>query len=206
VRHTIIAKKDFKYYSIFLPGMLKEHVTFPIFFIAFVYFVFRVIIKRDYTKHKKLSPVSILLELLVFAIHANSIYIFLPTEWPNLPHLPENKVLIIISTIILSSGIIILFYSWLNLGTKPSLGLDKNKLISKGFYSYSRNPQLLGYGLILITFVILYFSWLILFWLLQYILISYFMIKTEEEFLRQKYKEKYTDYCLQVPRIIKFKK
>ncbi len=146
----------------------------------------------------KLSPLSTLLEIVVFAIHANSIYILLPIEWPTLPRLPDNKILIILLAIIFVGGILILFYSWSNLGTKPSLGLDKNKLIKKGVYSYSRNPQLLGYGLVLLAFVILYFSWLILFWLLQYILISYFMIKTEEEFLRQKYKEKYTDYCLRV--------
>ena len=36
-----------------------------------------------------------------------------------------------------------------------------------------------------------------------YLVISYYMIRTEEEFLEQKYKEECKNYCRQVPRIFK---
>lgn len=99
--------------------------------------------------------------------------------------------------------VIILLISWFGLGTKPSLGIDKNKLQTGGLYKYSRNPQLVGYGLMLAAFSIIFFSYLVLIWFLLFLTTSYFMVKSEEEFLEQKYNEEYKDYCRQVPRIIK---
>ena len=98
---------------------------------------------------------------------------------------------------------IILLISWFGLGTKPSLGIDKNKLQTGGLYKYWRNPQLVGYGLMLAAFSIIFFSYLVLIWFLLFLTTSYFMVKSEEEFLEQKYNEEYKDYCRQVPRIIK---
>jgi protein-S-isoprenylcysteine O-methyltransferase Ste14 len=180
--------------------MVINYFIFSVAFILFAYAVFRIIIKRDYKKYTKLSPVSYLLEILVFAIHVNSIYIILPTEWPDIPQIPENQILIIVSVIIFCTGTAILLLSWFNLGTKPSLGMDKDKLKTGGLYKYSRNPQLVGYGIILASFTILFFSYLVLIWFLLYIIVSYFMIKSEEEFLEKKYKEDYKDYCSQAPR------
>ena len=89
------------------------------------------------------------------------------------------------------------------LGTKPSMGADKNRLQTGGLYRYSRNPQMLGYGLMITSFLVAYFSYLVLIWFLLFIIAAFFMIKSEEEFLYQKYKEEYRDYCKQVSRIIK---
>jgi len=138
---------------------------------------------------------------IVFGVHVNSIYLILPTEWPNMPQLPDILSVRIFSAIVFTIGVVILFVAWFGLGTKPSLGMDKNKLKTGGLYHYSRNPQLLGYGIILIAFVILFFSTLSLLWFLLYIIISYFMVKSEEEFLEQKYGQEYKAYCNSVPRI-----
>jgi protein-S-isoprenylcysteine O-methyltransferase Ste14 len=89
------------------------------------------------------------------------------------------------------------------LGTRQSFGLDKNKLKTGGIYHFSRNPQIVGYGMILIAFAILYFSWYSIGWFILYLIISYFMIRTEEEFLGLKYGEVYEKYFNTVPRIIK---
>lgn len=167
------------------------------------YIVFRVIIKRVYSKHLRLTPVFTILEILALAIQISLFYVAVPTKMPYLPPLPENLAIIIISGIIFGIGIIGLLISWFGLGTKPSLGMDKNKLKTGGLYKYSRNPQLVAFSLIEASFTILYFSYLVLIWFLLYITIAYFMIKSEEEFLDQKYKEEYRDYCREVSRIIK---
>jgi protein-S-isoprenylcysteine O-methyltransferase Ste14 len=172
--------------------------------IAFI--VFRVIIKRVYNKHQRLTPVFTMLEILALAIQLSLFYVAVPTKMPYLPPLPESLAIKIISGIIFGIGIIGLFISWFGLGTKPSLGLDKNKLQTGGLYNYSRNPQLVGFGLIVASFTIIYFSYLVLIWFLLYIIVAYFMIKSEEEFLDKKYKEEYRDYCKKVPRIIKILK
>ena len=183
--------------------MFLKYFIYSAIFLLIAYIVFRVIIKKDYKKRFRLSPVSYLLEILVFATHANLIYLALPTRWPNFPRLPENLAIKIVSTIIFGIGAIGLLISWFSLGTKPSLGLDKNILRTNGLYKYSRNPQLVSYGLMLASFTIMFFSYFALIWLLLYILASNFMVKSEEEFLKQKYKGDYMEYCRQVPRIIK---
>ena len=89
------------------------------------------------------------------------------------------------------------------LGYGRTMGQDKKILKTNGLYKYSRNPQLIGYGMILIAFALFYLSWFSLGWFIMYLVISYFMIKTEEEFLANKYGEEYQKYCNDVPRLIK---
>jgi len=80
--------------------------------------------------------------------------------------------------------------------------MDKNRLNTSGIYKFSRNPQLVGYGIMLVSFIISYFSWLTIIWILLYLIASYFMVKSEEEFLEQKYGQEYKEYCSSVPRIL----
>ena len=183
--------------------MLTNYILFSIAFLLFTYIIFRVKFKKDYKNGQKLSPLSSVLGFLVFAVHANSIYLIIPTKWPYLPQIPENQVIRIIFILMLGIGFIILFTSWFKLGTKTSMGVDKNKLQKDGLYKYSRNPQLVGYGFILASFIIICFSYLSIIWFLLYLITTYFMVKTEEEFLIQIYKKEYIDYCRQVPSIFK---
>ena len=166
------------------------------------YYVFRVRVRKDYLDKQQISPFTTFLELLVFAGHANSFYLFNPTEWPNFSPVPEEQVIRIIFWLLLITGLLILFASWFQLGTRPSLGVDKNRLQTGGLYQFSRNPQLVGYGFILIATILICISIASLFWFVMYILISHFMVKTEEEFLLAKYGEEYQEYCGKVPRII----
>jgi len=182
--------------------MILKYLIFSAFFLLFAYFVFRIAVRRDYKYYMKLSPISYILETFVFGIHANSIYLILPTQWPNLPQLPDSQVVRIVSAIIFLIGIVILFVAWFGLGTKTSLGIDKNRLITSGLYKFSRNPQLVAYGLVLVSFTIMFFSWLTIIWVLLYLIASYFMVKSEEEFLEQKYGQEYKKYYNSVPRIL----
>ncbi len=89
----------------YISDMFYKYVIYSAIFLLFAYMVFRVIVKKDYKNQLRLSPVSYLLEILVFAIHANLIYLTLPTRWPNFPHLPENLAIKLVSTIIFGIGV-----------------------------------------------------------------------------------------------------
>jgi protein-S-isoprenylcysteine O-methyltransferase Ste14 len=183
--------------------MTLKYLLISIIFIFFGFVVFRIIVRRDYLRRAILSPFSYSLELIIFAIHANLMYLFIPAKWPNLPTFPDNLTLIITALIIFCFGFIILLGAWFGLGSGTSFGQGKNKLQTNGLYHFSRNPQLIGYGIMLISIPLLYLSWYSIGWLLQYLIISYFMIKSEEEFLQLRYGEEYKYYCGKVPRIIK---
>lgn len=183
--------------------MLHKYIVCSALFLLIGFFVFRVIVKRDYLKKSKLSALSYSLEVLIFVLHANFIYLFIPVKWLNLPSLPDSLALEITSILLFCFGLVILVIAWFGLGTGTSLGLDKAGLNTDGIYKYSRNPQLIGYGVILFSFVVIFLSWYSVGWFLQYLVISYFMVQTEEEFLNLRYGEKYEKYCSAVPRIIK---
>ena len=183
--------------------MAIAYIISSIILILLSFLVFRVVVRKDYLNKGRLSPISYVLEILIFALHANFAYVFLPVDWPDIPHFPDNKIITYSSTVTIVVGLCILIYAFLNLGYQPSLGMDKNKLNVNGIYQHSRNPQLVGYGIILFGFFILYSSWYSFGWFLIYLIISYFMIMSEEEFLKMKYQEEYKEYCNNVPRIIR---
>jgi protein-S-isoprenylcysteine O-methyltransferase Ste14 len=182
--------------------MYLRFIIFSVLLGVFSFIVFRIVVKRDYEKRSKLSPLSYLLELLVFALHANLVYLALPVKWPNLPALPDNRYILAIYWTLILSGLLILLISWFKLGTLPSFGIDKNKLTTTGLYRYSRNPQLVGYSVMLVAITIAYFSWLVVAWFVLFIVISAFMVRTEEEFLERKYADEYWKYRNKVRRIL----
>ena len=171
----------------------------------FSYYVFRVLVRNDYVNKQKLSLISGIFEVAVFALHANLIYFFVPAKWPYLPTLPSGNTTKIIALLVLITGVVLLILAWLALGSNTSFGDDNKKLYTGSVYAYSRNPQLLGYGLILLSVSILYLSWHSIVWFVMYVLISSFMIKSEEEFLQQCYGTSYLRYCQQVSRFIKWR-
>ena len=184
--------------------MSLEHLLYAAIFLLLGFWVFRIIVRRDYLNKSKLTPLSYMLEILVFATHANLSYLFMPVKWPGLPTLPANTTLTSIALLLFFLGAGILLFAWFGLGSRTSLGQDKNELNTTGLYQYSRNPQLVGYGLLLSSLTLLYLSWVSIIWLLEYVIISYFMIKSEEEFLQLKYGKAYETYCRTVPRVFKW--
>ncbi len=183
--------------------MSLESLLYAVVFLLFGFWVFRIVVRHDYLNKSKLTPLSYILEILIFATHANLSYLFMPAKWPGFPSLPANTTLTGIALLLFCAGAGILCFAWFGLGSGRSLGQDKNELNTTGLYQYSRNPQLVGYGLILACLPVLYFSWVSVIWLLEYVIISYFMIKTEEEFLQLKYGKAYEAYCRAVPRVFK---
>ena len=59
--------------------------------ILFAYYVFRVVVRKDYEEKGKLSNYATVLEFLIFAVHANLSYTFLPAPYPKMPLYPESQ-------------------------------------------------------------------------------------------------------------------
>ncbi len=170
--------------------------------VLFGYLVFRVVVRRDYERQGKLSAFSTVLEFLVFALHANLSYTFLPTKWPAFPSLPDNELNSALGLGILAIGLMITLWSMSSLGFHKALGQQIDTLYRSGFYQYSRNPQIVAYGLVVIGFALLWPSIYGLGWTLIYGVIAHMMVRTEEEHLARKFGSGYEDYRTEVPRYL----
>ena len=166
------------------------------------YFVFRVAVRKDYQKKGKLSNFSTFLEFLIFAVHANLSYTFLPAPYPEIPPLPENCAQTTLGIDFLLIGIFFTLWAMSGLGFKKAFGQDPGALNRAGFYQYTRNPQIVAYGVAVLGIAILWASLYSLGWVLIYGIVAHMMVTTEEEHLLSIYKEAYEDYCKDVPRYI----
>ncbi len=166
------------------------------------YLVFRVRVRRDYERGGGLSAVSTFLECLVFCLHANLCYTFIPAEWPALPSLPGNEFHSAVGWGILAIGIVATLWSMISLGLRKALGQETGSLYRSGFYQYSRNPQIVVYGLVVIGVAFLWPSMYGLGWILIYGAIAHMMVRTEEEHLGRIFGSEYKHYCEEVPRYL----
>jgi hypothetical protein len=166
--------------------------------------VFRGFVRRDYLRRGSLSLFSTLLEFLIFGAHANLPYLYLSTPWPGLPPLPENFPQLISGLAISALGLLATLAIMAHLGFNITIGNQPSHLRQTGPYHWSRNPQLLTYGTLLLGCVILYPSWQAVVWLILYGSIAHVMVLTEEEHLGSVFREEYTQYCRQVPRYFRF--
>lgn len=171
--------------------------AFIILFAAFL--IFRKVVRRDYYRKGRLTPISTLLEILVFFLFSASAYIFVPSDWPAVHVSPIPMT---IGWIFITIGLAIMSIAMGGLGLRRSLGQEVNVLKQGGLYRITRNPQILGWGLALIGLVVLWPSWYVLGWLIQYAIITHMMALTEEEHLHAIHGNDYAQYCRRVPRYL----
>ena len=164
--------------------------------------IFRIFVRRDYRRHGKLGPLAVILEFVIFALHANVIYLYLPVPWPRLPAAPENPVQLYLGGTITILGLLAALAIMAQLGFSTSVGQQPEGVRKTGPYRWTRNPQLLAYGTGLLGFVLMYPSYQTAAWILLYAAISQLMVLTEEEHLKNQFGEEYLEYCRQVPRYL----
>ena len=186
--------------------MVTKFSLAALFLLGSGFVLFRYLVRNDYLKKGKLSPVSATLEFVFFALHANSMYLFIPVKWPNLPPLAKTTLLYYPSLFLIILGLVVVFIAMIPLGYNRTMGLKSKNLKTNGLYKFTRNPQLIGYYMLLIGFAFSYPSFYSAGWIIIFGIITHLMVITEEEYLLKIYGEKYKHYCKHVPRYLVVKK
>ncbi|MCK4890585.1 MAG: hypothetical protein KAS97_11690, partial [Candidatus Aminicenantes bacterium] len=168
------------------------------------YFYYNNFIKNVYLKNGKLTFLAGFSQFGIFAIHGFLLYLpnFLFTNWPAIE---VGTISFLTGFIVCSVSLLILILGFVNLGSfLRTMGINSNKLKVSGIYKYSRNPQILGYGLLLAGFGVLWPSWYIFAGLISYAFIIHKMVLTEEIHLENLYADKYVSYCNKTPRYFRY--
>jgi protein-S-isoprenylcysteine O-methyltransferase Ste14 len=168
------------------------------------FIVFRLLVRRDYRRRGRLTALSSLLELLVWASYMGFPYLYNPPQWAWFwsQEVPVGPTLRIIGVTCIAAGLVSAFGTMAWFGLRRAFGLEVGQLIRLGPYRFTRNPQLLGGSLLVIGSVLLWPSWYAVGWAVLYGVVAHLMVLTEEEHLRAVFGDAYVRYCEQVPRYL----
>lgn len=170
--------------------------------LVLAYLVFRVIVRWDYRRKGRLTPLSSLLELLVWSVLIFFPYTYNPPDWPWF-WLYTSSINQILGFILIVAGLVLAFTTMFWFGLRRAFGLQVSELIRKGPYRLSRNPQIVGGALMVLGVASQWTSLYALGWLLLFAVISHLMVLTEEEHLLRVFGEAYKQYCAEVPRFVR---
>jgi protein-S-isoprenylcysteine O-methyltransferase Ste14 len=159
------------------------------------------IVRREYLRHGGLSQPVAALQLVVWFLYNMFLALAVWRErWDYLPaYVPGNwfgAASLLLGLALCVAGMVA-FHSMTRV-----TGREAGQLVISGVYRWTRNPQYLGYGLVVLGFVLGYPSstgWLAL---PAYALLVYATVRIEEEHLTQVFGEQYNAYCRRVPRFI----
>lgn len=156
-------------------------------------------VRRGYQERGQLSGWESFLEVLIFFLHGAGSYFFLDGRWETIQRLGFTYLL---ARVCLGAGLAIVLLSMAQLGWEKSIGRQMSGLQESGFYRFSRNPQIVGYALVVAGYALLWPSLLGALWVVVYLVIGWWMVQVEEEHLQQVYPETYPGYARRVPRFI----
>ena len=116
----------------------------------------------------------------------------------------DEKVMFIGGLAMLTSGTALLLAGVAEFHSINRLsGLEVSKLITTGIYSASRNPQFLGFYIIMLGLSIIGRSgYALLITIVAIIYCHYYIVKLEEPYLERIFGEEYSKYKLETPRYI----
>ncbi|MDH3367343.1 MAG: hypothetical protein OEO17_05830 [Gemmatimonadota bacterium] len=161
--------------------------------------IFRVVVRRDYRGKGRLTPFSSFLERVIFTLWASFMYLGLPAGWPASRVSPIVRVIAWIS---FAGGAAIVLIAFARLGVRRAHGLEANVLRQSGLYGVTKNPQIVGLGLLVVASTVLWPSWHAVVSVVLYAAIAHVMVLTEEEHLRERCGNEYARYWRQVPRYL----
>jgi len=166
------------------------------------YFYYYSIIRKIYLKNNKLPLLIGFSQLFVFFFHGIVLYLpyYLFDPW-SLKSIDNAPSIIGLITGIIS--LIIVFGGFINLGIFfKTMGTQSGKLRTGGLYGITRNPQVIGYGLLLVSCALIWPSWYIIPTIISFGIIIHRMVLTEEIHLQNVFGEDYNQYCNRTPRYI----
>ncbi|MBW1851033.1 MAG: hypothetical protein JRJ15_06310 [Deltaproteobacteria bacterium] len=172
-------------------------------------------VRRDYTEQGKLTKLSSFLQIIVFVLHAQ---LFTCSYWDlslvradeylsvsywlkNAPEFSSSFTSLIFGSCLAVTGILILGLGFKGLESFARAdGQRVDKLISESIYRFTRNPQIIGYGLIVLSVPFIWNSLLALIAALVYWVGTRMMVMAEEEHLHRIFDQEYGEYCKRTPR------
>ena len=156
-------------------------------------------LRRQYRLRDKLSWFGALLHVMMFVING----MFVGMLACGLNAIPPMGSLYWLGVPLMVVGLGIVFYAMdFFRNFSRWLGNDTPGLKTVGLYNFSRNPQFVGYGLLILGVVITWGKLLGGIGLLSYLVLAHFVALVEEEHLTRVYGQSYRDYCARVPRFI----
>lgn len=79
---------------------------------------------------------------------------------------------------------------------------DKTEFVSTGIYQYSRNPAFLGFDMMYVGILLLYFNWVLFAFTLWVVIMLHRQILQEEKYLETAFGEEYLNYKKRTGRYI----
>jgi len=156
-------------------------------------------VRHEYLQRGVLTQFGALIQIVAYFLQVVlSGYSIWGSLWPSWEeYIPDNWVGGSLSML----GIVVCCVAMWNFRSMTRLtGRRSDRLVVKGLYQYSRNPQYIGYGILILGFVIGHWSstaWLAF---ASYLLLVGVTIWIEEQHLEIQYGEAYRQYCQRVPR------
>jgi protein-S-isoprenylcysteine O-methyltransferase Ste14 len=178
-----------------------SYFGFAVFVLVCAYFILERV-RRDYADQGILRKSTSNLEVVMFFLHGCLMglpYSF-DAGWP--PISPYSSIVVLGIALALIGGANLLAALRVFGPFWRMLGLNVEGLKQSGIYRRTRNPQLLGYWLMVLAIPVVWPSWYALLSAFLYWPIAHRMVLVEEQHLEAQFGEEYLEYCRQTPRYI----
>jgi protein-S-isoprenylcysteine O-methyltransferase Ste14 len=177
------------------------YLVYAVFYLVCVYLILERV-RRDYSQLGRLRKSTSNLEVVMFFLHGCLMGLSYGADggWP--PTSPYSSVMVLGVGLALI-GLAQLVFALCVFGPFwRMLGLTVEGLKQSGIYRRTRNPQLIGYWLMILAIPLVWPSWYALLGALLYWPMAHRMVLIEEVHMQAVFGEEYSQYCRQTPRYL----
>ena len=161
--------------------------------------IFRILVRRAYQQHGRLTPFSLLLEYFAIFLWVGYAYANRPYDWP-VSHV--GPITSVVGWTLFTGGWVGMLAALVRLGVRRSHGLTVTSLHETGVYGLTKNPQVVAFLVAMFGYVLLWPGWRSLGSLILVGILSHLMLRTEEEHLLDVFGADYEEYCRKVSRYV----
>ena len=155
-------------------------------------------VRFDYTRHRRLTRLTAIIQTTFFGLYALSSYVFLDSRVVSIT---VSSPVFWIAALLMTLGFLVVVLSMPFLGLR-SFGRHVGSLHTTGPYHFTRNPQLVGGFLFVVGYALLWPSILGFLWAALWLPIAHLMVRCEEAHLLDVFGKEYVAYCARTPRYL----
>ncbi len=193
-----------------LPRSHSPRAVFVVYLTSFVLLalgalaLFRWVVRLAYRRHRRLTPLSLFVQCLIWGLFFAFPCIYNPPNWAWSQSSSSRAVPVLgaVGWVCVGGGLIMLAVAFARLGIRRSCGQVCDRLEVSGLYRVSRNPQLLGGIVLVVGYVVLWPSLYALGWVILFAVLAHAMVLAEESYLRAVHGDAYVRYCRRAPRYL----